>query len=514
MRRVLLVDDESFIRKGIRTIIERSQMDYKDISECWNGQEALEKILSERFDLVILDIRMPGMDGITFLKEAQKFEYKPKFIILSGYNDFQYAAGSMKYGAREYLLKPVQRDELIEALKKVEEELQREEQIDNQSRKVGMIIDRFRASELNSLLIGVSYTEQQIENTFDVSEIDIITDSYRIALVKRLDILNCGENDSTFLKTLIEKHLDELDIPFLDTIRDDGTIAIVLGRQIAFEEMIRYIKEQLGGEYVVGISDTGEGFMDIRKMFLQASEALKYRVFASTDKVICFSDICRLNQSYKIPVELMKKIPDMIGTNRIREMDEIIGEIFNAEALHKNNITYLEDIIENINRYIIAYFFEHLPQKAHSMKKQFEAIKNIYNFKNIDEYLHTLRNCIIEINSFYLTLKNLYKKSNKIDAAIAYISENFHKDISMTVVANYVSINYTNFSIMFSGETGMSFVDFLRQVRIDKARELIRTTEYKINEISEIVGFKNPKHFAKSFKLVTGVSPVEFRNKQ
>jgi two-component system, response regulator YesN len=117
------------------------------------------------------------------------------------------------------------------------------------------------------------------------------------------------------------------------------------------------------------------------------------------------------------------------------------------------------------------------------------------------------------MNNFYLTLKDVYRKNNKIDAAIAYIEGNYHKDISMTMVANYVSVNYTNFSILFSEEMGISFVDYLRQVRIDKSKELLKSADYKINEISEMVGYKNPKHFAKSFKQVTGISPVEYRNK-
>ena len=459
MRRVLLVDDESLVRKGIRTMIERSPTDFKDISECWNGQEAIEKISAEKFDLVVLDIRMPGMDGITFLKEAQKLANKPKFIVLSGYSDFQYAAGSMKYGAKAYLLKPVQRDELIEALCKVEEELQKEERIDKHSRKADMVIDRLKASELNSLLLGGSYTEEHMKNIFDMSEIDIVNGKYRIALVKSLDNNNYGENDSALLKNLIDKLLAELNIPFLDTVCEDGTIAIVLGSEVMMKEMIRHIKEQIGGEYAVGISDSGDGFKNARMLFLQASEALKYRLFAQTDKIINYTDVCRLNNSYKIPVELIKKIPDMMGTNRIREMESILGEIFDVEVLHENSITYLEGIIENINRHIISYFYEHLPQKSHTMKKQFEMIKNIYNFRSVDEYFHMLRDCIIEMNSFYMTLKDIYKKSNRIDAAIAYIRENYHKDISMTMVANFISVNYTNFSIMFSEETGMSFVD-------------------------------------------------------
>lgn len=513
MRRVLLVDDESFIRKGIRTMIERSDMDFKDISESWNGQEALDKISVERFDLVILDMRMPNMDGITFMKEAQKLKYKPKFLILSGYNDFKYAAESLKYGAKAYLLKPVQRDELTEALKKVEDELKKEEEIDSTSKKAGMLIDHFRMSELNTLFLSNNLNNEQVRKIIEVLEIDIFEKHYCIALMKRLDMSVVCENDNSYLNTLIENYFEKLNIPVLAFIGEDGTAVMVIDGEVDYEQILKFIKDKLGGEYAIGISDSMEGVSYIRTAFIQASEALKYRIFASSDKIINYSAIRGLNKNYRIPVEHIKKIPEMVGTNRVREIDILLSEVFDIDALHENSIGYLLEIIEGINKSVIQYFIEHIPQKAASMSKLFEEMRDVYNFRNIEDYFHALRNCIIEINDFYLTLKDVYRKNNKVDAAISYIDENYYKDISMTMVANYVSIYYTNFSILFSEEMGMSFVDYLRQVRINKSKELLKATEYKIKEVSEMVGFKNPKHFAKSFKLVTGISPIEYKNK-
>jgi two-component system, response regulator YesN len=513
MRRVLLVDDESFIRKGIRTIIERSETNFKDIGECWNGMEALERISAEKFDLVILDMRMPRMDGITFMKEAQKLENKPKFLVLSGYNDFKYAAESLKYGAKEYLLKPIQRDKLIDALKKMEEDLKREEQINNTIKKADVIIDRLMVSELNTIFMNNNLSEEQIRKIIDILEVDIFESGYRVALMRRRDTIIFGDNDSTYLRTVIERYFERLKVPVLSFIQEDGTASIVTSNAADFQGMLKYIKDNLGGEYAIGISDLSEGITQIRNAYLQAKEAQKYRIFASSDKIIYHEQIHGLNHNYKIPLDIIRKIPEMVGTNRIREIDVILTEIFDDETLRTNSISYLQEIVDCIDKSVIQYFIEHIPQKAASMKKVFEEIRNIYNFRDLEEYFHTLRNCIVEMNNFYLTLKDVYRKNNKIDAAIAYIEGNYHKDISMTMVANYVSVNYTNFSILFSEEMGISFVDYLRQVRIDKSKELLKSADYKINEISEMVGYKNPKHFAKSFKQVTGISPVEYRNK-
>jgi len=120
MRKILVVDDEKLIRLGVKSMIEKKQKGFYEIALCSNGKEALELVQREKFDIVITDIRMPQMDGITLIQNLQSVEYRPAVIILSGYDDFNYAREALKGGAKDYLLKPINREQLYSSIEKVE----------------------------------------------------------------------------------------------------------------------------------------------------------------------------------------------------------------------------------------------------------------------------------------------------------------------------------------------------------------------------------------------------------
>ena len=126
MKRVIIAEDEKMIRQGIRVMVQRSGIEIEEIIECKNGLEALEIIKEKKVDVMITDIRMPKMDGITLVKEISHLSHKPKIIVISGYDDFSYAVELLRGGAREYLLKPIEREKLIEVLKKLESEVKEE----------------------------------------------------------------------------------------------------------------------------------------------------------------------------------------------------------------------------------------------------------------------------------------------------------------------------------------------------------------------------------------------------
>lgn len=122
MAKALLVDDEKYIRNGIRAIISRAGSIFTEIDECVNGIEALNRLSENRYDLVITDLIMPQIDGIELVSRIDGMEYKPYTVVLSGYDDFKYAQKAIKYGVKAYLLKPVDRNELLNIVKKAEEE--------------------------------------------------------------------------------------------------------------------------------------------------------------------------------------------------------------------------------------------------------------------------------------------------------------------------------------------------------------------------------------------------------
>jgi len=511
----LLVDDEKFITKGLRAIIERSDTSFKDIHECMNGKEALEKIRQEKFDLVITDIRMPGMDGLLFMKEAQNAGYIPKFIILSGYDDFHYAREGMSCGAKAYLLKPVKRSELLEALSKVEFELRKEENLNLEREKFSSLMDKFRENELKSILHSESMSEPEISNTIETIKLDILKKEYYVCLLARQeqgDGLDKG-NYYMPLRVHVEDCFRDEQPSSVVFISIEDSVVIISDSQSDFEKLLKYLIEKEGGRYAVVLSERMNGAAQVRKAYMQCREAIKYKLVWPVNEIIRYCDISMLRKDYAIPLDSIKKIAQIIGTNRIKEVEGILNEIFDRNVLCRYHISYLERIVSCVNQFVIQYFREYLPQKAEFFDKYYELLKDIYNFNNMQEYLYALKNYIFEVNDFLLAIKDVYKDKDEIDKAIGYVYENYNKDLNMAVVANHVSLNYSYFSFLFREQTGLSFVDFLKKVRIEKSKELLKDPGFKIADVSHMVGYKDVKYFTRNFRELVGISPLEYRNR-
>jgi two-component system, response regulator YesN len=517
VRKVLIVDDEKFIRSGLRAILERSDTEFKDIQERNNGRAALEKLSEENFDLVITDIKMPLMDGLALIREAQKKDLNPQFIILSGYEDFNFAVEALKYGVKSYLLKPVEKEELLDALEKVEKELEHHEQFSLRHEAVNSIMDRFRLGELSRLLLSDNMSEEEIRDTLKAADIGIFDSPFYIAILfaKETDSksspADCSRSRMPLIGEYLENEYKGLSINF---IGPKDYIVIVSQHPVDYKALLQSLDNSEEYGFAIGVSELGEKVTDIQGAYLQASKALKYRLLTnSANPVIHFDEIKHRQEEFKLPLDHIKKIAQIIGTDKVKELDSLLSGIFSKEALRNNDIAYVERISKYINQHIIEYLNEILTEKFDSRRKEYEYITDIYKFHSLKEYVHFLREYLLEINAYLIALKDTYREKNEIDAAIQYLQENYHKDLNLAVVANYVSLNYSYFSHLFKEHTGTNFVDFLKGLRIEKAKELLRNTDYKISEIAQMVGYKNGKSFTKIFGEVTGISPGEYRNK-
>ena len=515
IRKLLIVDDEKFIRKGIRAILEKANTAFGEIFEAKNGKEGLEAIRKEKFDLVITDIRMPLIDGIAFMMEASKLLNKPKFIVLSGYDDFNYAKEAIRYGVREYLLKPVKREELLEAVQRVGLELDREEKIINGNQQLNVMINNFREHELNYLIQNRNLADEEVLNIVNAINADILKGKFYVAVVVCLDSNDINQNWNRNIQTriLVSKYFERRQTAFLcfQSIKEE--LVLITKSETDYAGLIQYLKESLRNEYCIGVSHEGLNPWDISAAYAQACEALRHRVIKPSGNAIYYDQICEMNTQYQIPADLIKKISQAAGTAHTEVLDCLINQIFDEEAMQKNSIDYTLKIVDALDAHVIEYFKACIPQKANDLNKKYGCLKSPYNFRNIRDYKDVFKNYIFEINDFILTIKNTCKETYEIDAAISYMKENFHKDLSMAMVANHVSLNYSYFSFLFNQRTGKSFMDFLKELRIEKAKEFLRDTNWKINEVSQKAGFKNSKHFSRVFKAITGISPVEYKGK-
>ena len=513
MRRLLLVDDEETIRKGIRTIIERAGTGFSQVLECSNGQEALDIVASQAIDLVVLDIRMPEMDGVTFMQRTQGLKNRPKFIVVSGYSDFEYAQESLKHGAKAYLLKPLDNNELVDIIKRVEEEITQEEKISLKNQKAEMIFDKFREDQLNHVFSNANLPESRIRGIIEETEILLFHKNFRICLFKKRNGMDFSESEALLAKTLISHYGTAAGYEILGTQDEQGNIAVATEPALDVYGLATYLNEGVNFGFAAGVSDLCKGIEDIHKAYCQAAEALRYMIIYTRKSLFYYKEIVDLPKHSEIPLNSIKKIGEMIGTERYNEIERLLEEIFDIEVISAHRISYLEDIVINVNKHVVEKYDEtHLIKDGPVVRKQM-GFGDVYGFKNLQEYYTALKNYILEVNGLFLELKESRNNKDDIDRAIEYINSNFDKDINMVMVSNHISLTYTYFSYLFKERTGHSFSDYLKAVRIDKAKELLKNSSLMISDVAQKVGYKNPKHFRKTFREVTGISPVEYRDK-
>lgn len=516
MKKVLVVDDEKFIRLGIKTMLERKPESHYEITLCSNGVEALELINNEKFDIVITDIRMPEMDGITFIQNIQNKAFKPAILILSGYDDFDYAVEALRCGAKNYLLKPIQREDLYASFDKVESEIDKSYELADRESLISSNIEDFIEDELNYIFLKENISENEIISIGNRIQLNILNEEYYLGLLVKPDM---GINSKTYnLKNEINSKLEEYRVNAKDRhiiIFDNDFGLVIIANDFG---VFTYIQEKYAKDNFfrlnIGVSCKAFNIVEIRKTFNQALDALKYRIFSYNygTTLVSYSSVSEKKKDYIIPLDSIEKLGNMIGTDREKEIEKSISELLNENKIRELNISYFEIINKKINEVILDKVKVKFTFEDENVLMKFERFNNIYNFKSFKEYFHELKEFIVYISEYIRTINEIYGDRKNIDRAIEYINNNYHKDLNLAIVSNVVSLNYSYFSQLFKEQTGENFVSYLKKLRISRAKDLLMSDEYKIYEIAKKVGYEDSKRFAKIFRSITGVSPVEYRD--
>nr|WP_314459544.1 response regulator [uncultured Clostridium sp.] len=467
MKNVLVAEDCKIIRKGISAMIERCQVPVEQILECKNGLEALEIIGNMPVDVLITDIRMPEMDGITLVKELQKNQYIPRIVAVSGYDDFSCAVDLLRCGAREYLLKPVKREELNSIMVKLEEEIQ-QEQAEKRAKKA------LCYSQLRRILLSENVTREEMEeagrlNWFSEEEFSVV----------------CGGKTLTDLKNTQIYSFPDL----------EGCHVVLMSAEDA-----RDLALSRGDGCSFGISDSYHGLWNLRKAYEQAKQR-RIHTFCLQKEGGQTGCSCLL------PPNELECFVQRIGTQKNNKNEAYLLEITDrVKRGDMEGVQFQELICQIISR--VKEFYGRILAVEEIAP---DRLCHMLEFDNIDDYCTEIRRIFSCINQRALIENDDYKNRIKLEQALAYINENYPRNINMAMVSNHVSMNYTVFSIAFKEYTGDNFVSYLRKIRVNEAKRLLSDTDYKIGEIGQMTGYEDPKHFMKIFKWAAGVTPSEFR---
>ncbi|MBQ7918377.1 MAG: response regulator [Lachnospiraceae bacterium] len=479
MRTLLIVEDEKLIRQGIKVMVQRSGVPVERILECSNGEQALEVLKNEEVDVMFTDIRMPKMDGIALVKEAQLLPNVPLTVAVSGYDEFSYAVEMLRSGVREYLLKPVDRDKVKEILFKLNEELEAKLETAKQDR--GTLCRQFKYVILNEKLTEEEKT--QLQKQYE-----------DFAFLKNYYMVCSNLCDEAVV------HQDEKDYYYLSDVEGQELYLVQEG------QLQELLEEELPEKYV-GISGPHRGIHSLRQAYYEAFFARKEAFYLGKRAALFDKCVMRKEPSLHLEEASVSQMVQLLGTDKWGDALKQIARVFKNASL--GGYSFAE--IEAGMRVLLDDMFATYAGVLSVTKEQWKDAYGIYDYNNLEEYQAEIMGWLQE---FCETLKSRYddyRNKQKIHQAIAFIKENYNKDLNMAVVSNHISMNYSLFSYVFKQYTGTNFVNYLKEIRITEAKRLLEETDMKIIDISEQVGYDNEKHFMKIFKSACGVSPTEYR---
>lgn len=481
MKTLLIVEDEKLIRQGIKNMIQRSGVPVEVIIECNNGEAALEIIKEQKVDVMFTDIRMPKMDGIELVQAMNELSVQPLTVVISGYDDFSYAVEMLRMGVKEYILKPVDRNQINSIMQKMEKEVIRKKEEELAKKTISLQQLRYLCAdkeldEKEKALLESQFGEEFAKEPYEVC------------------CCNCSLEGEEQTSTCI----------YLGTV-DKFQIFIVSCENKGF-----LLQNELQNSYV-GFSSATEGIEGLQKAYKQAVAARK-QAFATATRVVDYESdkMSHLQGMECLSEEQEKEIDTLViklGSDYVEDVKKKVSEWFRAVSEQKLSMELLESGISCFLHQVVKRYEKVLKVE----KEDLLDLENVYQYQVLSEYAKTFYTWVEKFHELISEEFDDYKNKKKIQQALVFMEENYQKDLNMAVVSNQISMNYSLFSYAFKQYTGKNFVAYLKELRIEKAKKLLKSTDLKVIDISEQVGFENEKHFMKTFKNICGVSPTEYR---
>lgn len=526
MYKIMLADDEGIVIDSLKFIIEKEFGDICTVEYAKTGRSVIELAESFRPDIAIMDIQMPGINGIDAMKEIRQTNTNTVFIVMSAYDKFDYAKEAIKLGVLEYITKPMEKTKIVAALQKAMEMIDREkEKRSNEllvKEKLETVVPIIESGLIYNILLQEHFVED-IENYKSILGINQKY-AYMIAVV-------CGdEQDGNHMTNAVgsgvkmQKHYQEVRESLKECFH--GIVGTVLANKLAVlvpyerdtmdynerieliekaRELTRRMRKRIDISFRIGIGGAKE-FHDMSESYSEALNAL----VATTGSVAHVDDLpIRCEYAGDYPIKLEKKL--------FAEIEE--GEMNNAVASARSFFEWMEESHSNIMDIRLkilefALWAEHIAYEKGGMTYQLNSradyLPQIMEMSDLTQLRKWFVDKVMQACQNILS-KRTEKSNSIIGMAKDYIRSNYNKDISLDDVSRAVNISPYYFSKIFKENTGENFIEYLTNIRIDKAKELLGTTEYSMKEICSMVGYSDPNYFSRSFKKNVGVTPTEYK---
>lgn len=528
MYKVLLADDEGIVIESITFIIEREFGGRCEVAAAKTGRGVIELAESFQPDIAIMDIQMPGINGIEAMKEIQTFNRNVIFIVMSAYDKFDYAKEAINLGVMEYLTKPMEKHKITATLKRAMALTDRQKERRRNELLVKEKMETVVPIIENGLIYSILLQEHFKEDIDNFTHLLGISKEYGY-----MAVLICGEaqegnhmTNAVGTSVKLQSHYTQI----REIVKEffPGIVGSIMANKIAVfipcdqipmdynarialiekaRQLVRKLRQRVELSFRLGIGS----IMELNQQIKSYQEALNSLV-NTTGKVAHVGDLplnCEYDPNY--PLETEKKLFEYVASGHPEETG------YYAEAYFQWMVETYADHITDIRLKVLEFVLwaEHLAYESGGM---------LYDFIGRTDYLAGLElKDMKELKQWFLdkmtqasrnvATKKQERATDVVEQAKTYIQANYVRDLGLEDVSRVVDISPYYFSRIFKEGTGVNFIDYVTQIRIEKAKRLLMDDgkNHSMKEICILIGYADPNYFSRSFKKNTGVTPTEYK---
>lgn len=536
--RIILVDDEEEVRQSIIKKIDWEDAGFSVVGDAENGQEALEKVEALEPDVILTDIRMPYMDGLSLAERVRQRYPSIKIVIFSGYDEFEYAKQAIKLNVTEYILKPVNVEELTAILKRIKSNL--DEEIE-QKRNVSLLRENYRRNLpilreqfLNELVGGTASSQNMEERLMEyhiplagakkwvAAAIDIGKEALgagrELPLHRERDLIPIsvkqlfGEKLEQYCRCAVftSSRASGSELALIAAIDGENSqtgLIDVLG------DICKEIRKILEVPVTVGIGHSCQDLKDIGGSYKSAMDALGYKAIVGAGGTIYINDVEPVSSGFlrfdsRAEAALMAAVKFGPREQIEEAVRAVVDKMIDAKVHFSQCQAYMLSISSSMIQMIQQYELDITQLSEGDAADTFAIIPKMVKVEDFSRWLLSMA---LHINQAMNqerdnTMKQVIQKAKE------YIMENYQDpDLSVEKICRQLHLSPAYFSTMFKKETGQAYIAYLTQVRLDKAVELLNKTDDKTYVIAAKVGYQEQNYFSYVFKKRFGISPTKFR---
>ena len=542
MLKIFLAEDEVVVRETIKRMIPWEELGFELVGEAADGEMALPLLIRQQPDLLITDIKMPFMDGLTLARLAKKEIPGLKVVILSGYDDFNYAKQAIGIGVEDYLLKPITKNALIERLSEIRSRYEHEK---TQKEYYEKFQREMQAYEKNSsrdffeALVGGSMDMMEVYKRAEKLGLDIVAEAYNVLIFT----MNCDEDFSGQRDEYSSWEAESLELLenffaghssamlFRSNIFSYGVLlkgqreTIEENTRACVDEIRKILSRQDGRrEWFLAVGQSVERLSQIQKSYHTASRAFSQR-YLYDENILYYNEMEMMehrsgqadtnDNAYLKKVDVNALNPAILQkflSNGLQEETEnFVKDYFYAIGQEPmESLVFRNYVILNV-RFSVLSFLKSLGCDTEEMEPENTEEILAESGKNIESAITYAKKMISQ--AITIRDQNSGNKNRSIlKTAVDFIDEHYmDEDISLNTAANVANVSSNHFSALFSQNMGQTFIEYLTTLRMNKAKELLRCTGMRSSEVAGEVGYKDAHYFSYLFKKTQGMTPSEYR---